>query len=284
MNLQYYWLLFLVSIISAASVSKEFSKITESELSNLKGDPSITEKAIFEISEKINDEAKKVGTLTIGLFGTVVPLTVKNFVELSKMTHGFGYKDCIFHRIISNFMVQGGDFQHSKGTGGYSIYNDFGRFDDENFELSHSKLGRLSMANAGPNTNGGQFFITVKDDCTWLDGKHVVFGQVIDGFSVLKYMEEVPTQAGDKPVNTLYISDIKVYEVEASEQNSDTESKISSSEANPEFEIPVVNDDKVPETSNSSFYRNLIIFCALIFVGIYVRDAYKKGILPSLSG
>ncbi|MFT7804531.1 peptidyl-prolyl cis-trans isomerase H [Arapaima gigas] len=139
--------------------------------------------------------------MKIELFADVVPKTAENFRqfctgEFRKDGVPIGYKGCTFHRVIKDFMIQGGDFVNGDGTGICSIYR--GPFADENFKLKHSAPGLLSMANSGPGTNGCQFFITCTK-CDWLDGKHVVFGKVVDGLLVMRKIENVPTGPNNKP-------------------------------------------------------------------------------------
>mmetsp|Transcript_74435 Transcript_74435/g.147940 ORF Transcript_74435/g.147940 Transcript_74435/m.147940 type:complete len:208 (-) Transcript_74435:90-713(-) len=168
--------------------------------------PATTARVFFDMSI----DSQPAGRLTFNLFGEATPKTAENFRCLCTGEKGVGisgkplhYRGSIMHRIIPSFMCQGGDFTDGIGTGGESIY---GRtFEDENFDLSHTSTGLLSMANAGPDTNGSQFFITTVPT-PFLDGKHVVFGELDDGFEVLSKIEAVGTRSG-KPKAVVVIED-----------------------------------------------------------------------------
>ncbi|PSC76028.1 peptidyl-prolyl cis-trans cyclophilin-type [Micractinium conductrix] len=148
----------------------------------------------FDIKLGRYGEGTPLGRIEIELKQDVCPKTAENFKQLCLQEAGSGYKGSRFHRVIPGFMCQGGDFTNDNGTGGYSIYG--ARFADENFDLRHTAPGVLSMANAGPNTNGSQFFLCVAAT-SWLDGKHVVFGQVISGYNVVRAVEMCGARSGE---------------------------------------------------------------------------------------
>ncbi|MGW8375566.1 peptidylprolyl isomerase [Streptomyces sp. ODS28] len=151
----------------------------------------------------ISIDGKQAGRLVFSLYSDIVPRTAENFRVLANNPPGEGFPGSCFHRIIRNFMAQGGDFTKGDGTGGRSIYPD-GRFKDENFTVKHTKRGLLSMANAGPDTNTSQFFITFTET-RWLDDKHVAFGELVEGWQVLEAIEKIKTDSRDKPVKAIRI-------------------------------------------------------------------------------
>lgn len=304
------WLLiisiFLINIliINASPIDNNEEEVNNNINSN--DDPDITDLLILDIYQSLpnynaNDDktiensSTFLGTIKIGLFGDVVPKTVENFKQLSSI-----YKDTrtLFHRVIPNFVIQAGDID---GKGGHSIYgekgmkapkgsnpDDFGPYysglEDENFILSHNKIGRVSVANGGKNTGGSQFFICLSPQLH-LDGKHVVFGQVINGMDIAEKIANVEKDSNDKPLLDVFIKNAYTKSLKDESKISNTESTTTSNneETNNKDNIKYNNnnvEDKIyaedhPDGLGSS-YHHYVFLPFTIFFSIAAFMAYRN--------
>ncbi|QEG01209.1 Peptidyl-prolyl cis-trans isomerase A [Stieleria maiorica] len=202
----------MLRTLTALAVLATFLTMTNEASAKSASEAKVTHQVYFDI--EINGEP--AGRIVMGLFGDDVPKTAENFRALCTGEKGVGklgkplyYKGSKFHRVIPEFMLQGGDFTAGNGTGGESIYGE--KFADEKFAFRHDEVGLLSMANAGPNTNGSQFFITTVKT-PWLDGKHVIFGRVIEGMEVVRRIESLgssPSGATRLPITIADSGELK---------------------------------------------------------------------------
>lgn len=270
-------LAFFFSLACGLSQNAKLNKyLSIEEIESLEGDPQITHIVTLHVEKIPNaedtngDKIESLGIIKIGMFGYTVPYTVKNFVYLAGMKYGFGYNENLaFHRIIKDFVVQSGNYENKDNDrAGKSIFK-IGKFPDENFKLKHDKVGRLSMANSGPNTNDAQFFITLVSSCPWLNGKHVVMGQVLSGFDVLSALNGVKTDSKDSPLEKYVISHFDVEAIDGKFIDQLDDSRV----------IDIGYEEVEDDTSVDIIYLTLALVALLMLVMILILYSginYKK--------
>ena len=209
-------ILLIVSALCGCGKKEDYQMALSGNYNNIKdvpaADPGVID-AEYQHKEPVAGETvatlhTNYGDISVRFFPEAAPLAVNNFIALSKADK---YNDTIFHRVIGNFMIQGGDYTNFNGTGGESIYGD--EFDLETDEHLSNIEGAVAMANRGPGTNGSQFYINQVDN-TYLDGKYTVFAQVFDGMDVVNDIAQVDTDMYDKPINDVVLESVEIYEYE----------------------------------------------------------------------
>lgn len=239
-------------------------------------------KVFFDVSI----QGVPAGKIVFELFWDAVPLTARNFFELAtgENEKHDSYKDTMFHRIIPGFMIQGGDFTKFNGTGGRSIYGN--KFNDENFKLGHDQVGLLSMANSGKNTNGSQFFITTHAPLKHLDGKHVVFGRVIEGYDTVVKKIEAQGEPGGRPAQKVVITNSGKYNPDGTVDANGTVTKREVQKEMAELELKVPSNGKEEEAVDSGIGHSKLYFVLLFIIacGLWFysgRNSRKKTVFAT---
>lgn len=299
------WVLLLSCLIVALLISPINSAIIPSEAISKEDEEAITDLLHLTIHESRNgndhtvESSTPLGTIVIALFGKIVPNTVENFKGLSET---YSKTETLFHRVIPGFVIQAGDFDNNGGRSffgyrGASPPADtdhpeaFGPFysglEDENFQISHNKVGRVSVANAGPNTGGSQFFICL-EPVPFLDGKHVVFGQVIEGMDIAQKIANVERDSNDKPKNDVFIYSTKVEPYKSAQKDEKTAE---------EGKVGIIDKADTPSDTDSGYAKEhptglggskrhlvLIPFAAFVILACYLGIKNRRSINSLIRG